>query len=150
MKKIIVFAAAAMLAASVQAQKVLDIKFTDGQHQQIKLEDDPQMVNDGTQWIVTAAGFEAEYAYSEVDELTITDTPTSVEKVEGNVGITYKNKVLTIDAVPGTRVSIATVGGMMVKDLTVPSDGTLSVDMAALPKGIYIVVSNKKAFKILN
>ena len=128
MKKIIVFAAAAMLAASVQAQKVLDIRFKDGQHQQIKLADNPQMTNNGTNWVVTATGFEAQYAYS----------------------VSYENKVLTVTAAPGTRVTVATIGGVAVKALAVPAGGTVSVDMSALPNGTYVVAVNKKAFKILN
>lgn len=150
MKKIIVFAAAAMLAASVQAQKVLDIRFKDGQHQQIKLADNPQMTNNGTNWVVTATGFEAQYTYPEVDELTVADTPSGMEMVEGNAGISYENKVLTVTAAPGTRVTVATIGGVAVKALAVPAGGTVSVDMSALPKGTYVVAVNKKAFKILN
>ena len=150
MKKIFVFAAAAMLTASVQAQKALDIKFKDGQHQQIKLADDPQMTNDGTQWVVTATSFNAAYAYSEVEELTIVNASSGIKTVGVDAEITYKDKVLTVTAAPGTRVTVATIGGMAVKALTVPAGGTVSVDMSVHPKGTYVVTVNKKAFKILN
>ncbi len=150
MKKLLVLAAASMLVASVQAQKTLDIKFADNTHQEILLQNNPQMVNDGTQWIVTATGFEAKYAYQDVAELTILDTPTGIEKVEGNAEFSYQNKVLTVSAVPGTKVIVATIGGAVMRTVTVPAGGSASVDMATLPKGAYIVTTNKKSFKVLN
>lgn len=150
MKQFLFLAAAVMLAASVQAQKTLDIKFADDTHHEILLQDNPQMVNDGTQWVVTATGFEATYAYSDVAELTILDTPTDIEMVEGNAEFSYQNKVLTVSAVPGTKVIVATMGGAVVRTVTVPADGTASVDMSTLPQGAYIVTTNKKSFKILN
>lgn len=150
MRKLLFIAAAAMLAASVQAQKTLDIKFADNTHHEILLQDNPQMVNDGTQWVVSSASFNAAYAYSEVAELAILDTPTGIEKVEGNAEFSYQDKVLMVSAVPGTKVIVATMGGAVVRTVTVPAGGSASVDMATLPKGAYIVTTNKKSFKVLN
>jgi len=144
---------------SVDVQYVY-IEQTDGSITKYALEDDPVFTFEGDTMVVTCQGDELLFGLSDVKyyyfETVKVATAIRSVTVNGNGGNEDVRPTIAFGEASfsglkaGARVAVYTIGGQAVSIVKADADGNAAIDLSQLPKGIYILRTPSKSFKIYN
>lgn len=85
---------------------------------------------------------------SDIDFAIIKDETTT--SISQPAGILIRNGIASFSQLPpGSQVSVFTLGGIKVKDVTVDSKGNTAVNFGSCPKGTYILKSALHTIKYI-
>lgn len=148
---------------SAQGEVTVDVHYliislTDGSESKFALADNPVITFNGDTLLITCASDELsvdlngikDYRFSVEQVSTRIDRP-SVTPNGGEVRPTIafgEAKFSGLEA--GTRVMVYTIEGKAITTVKASADGEALVDLRSLPKGIYILRTPTKSFKIYN
>lgn len=90
------------------------------------------------------------YELSDIKNFYISDTddPNGVESVASDLNTTFKANCFVMKGKAGD-VSVSGVNGAKVSANVTATDGYVSIDLNALPKGAYIINVGKSSFKVM-
>ena len=144
-----------LLATSVKAQNMQYLVFdlSDGSQTVIALADQPVITLQDGELKATVAGkvkFQAslgdvvKYSFSE------TETPTAIQPLLNEESRLEPGHVYFANATAGEIVRVFTADGRLVATQRISEDGTASIDLTALAKGLLIIKSSKTSIKVMN
>ena len=155
-------AIAAMLLLPVQtsAEDYVDVQYLvltqyDGTVNKFALSDAPTLSFNGGQLVVTCSGDELSTDLADVkDYQFVTEqVPTSIPSISIGNGktapdVSFRNaQVSGLKA--GARLTVYDINGKVISTLSADAEGVARVDMANLSKGVYILRTPTKSFKVI-
>lgn len=153
MKKVILFATAAIMAFSAWADQEyhLVVKGADGTQQKFNINELDHISFDGDKMLVHKDGVATEFAIDDIDHMTL----DLIEGIEATFEKNFEGLQLAIDhgvltaAQPGTQLNmqIFDLNGRLVA--ATAADSELTYSLIDLPAGAYIVTVNGKAVKFI-
>ncbi len=125
----------------------------DGEQIAFPFEDEPRITIEDTQFVVSSLKLTMEYAITDIERFTLLegDEATGMESVraESLLQTEWQRDHLSVSGMAAQSVvRVMTVGGSMVKQMRADAYGRVSLSMTDLPKGIYLVQTPTKTFKI--
>lgn len=157
MKKNIILAIAATLTAMAahagnDTKTALVIELAAGDTATFVLDEQPKLTFSDTSLYITSATYEAEYALNDLHRYSFRQVQSSgITATEaGRDGNLRQNGgTVTISGMaPGTAVKVYSTGGVAVSSASADSGGRVTVDIAPLPAGVYIVKYGDNTTKI--
>ncbi len=126
----------------------------DGNHRAFAFADQPRVTIEDGWFVVASTRTTMRYAATSVEKFTLLDgdEETGIEggawRVEREAW-NIEREVLSMRGMSGQSViRILTVGGSVVRQMRAADDGNVSLSIADLPRGIYVVQTPTKSFKI--
>lgn len=142
----------ASFALHAQPTKLF-VWLTTGEQVAYHLEERPKMVSEGDHVHLTTRSADIVYATKDLQKVTFDDTPTRIDRaidggIDGKAVLTREQ--MTLSGFPsGAPVRIYDGSGRLVASHFVGADGRLSIAIGALPKGVNIVKTQYKSFKLI-
>ncbi len=113
----------------------------------------PKVTHSGETLTVTTTATTVEYPKQAVSKFTLSDTEIGgVERISADRAGELSRKGNTVELsgfAAGTTVNVFNVSGLRVISGCVSADGTLSLDLSPLGKGIYIISTGSITHKII-
>lgn len=156
MRKKLLFLVVLLLAIVVprQARASDDVQYivikTATETVAVALADNPVITYANDQLVIKTAEKQVEVAVAEITGYSFTeDEPSAIRNIE--VSRLQKQGMVAFDNLKvGTPVTLYNAKGEQVTATTAKADGTAVIAMHGLPKGIYIVRTDKLSIKIIN
>lgn len=116
----------------------------------VALADNPVITYANDMLVITTPEKQVEVSVAEITGYSFTqDEPSAIRNIE--VSRHYKQGMVAFDNLKsGTAVTLYDAKGGQLRTTTVQIDGTAVIDMNGLPKGIYIMRTDKLSIKIIN
>lgn len=112
----------------------------------------PVVRTSGGQVAVTAPESNISVAIADVKDITFSnEVPTSIGKiVVSQPSFLGNGSVLFSGLNPGDKVFVYTTAGATANSATATTDGTCSLDLKQLPRGVYIIRTPNASYKVTN
>ena len=147
--------ATAFGASAVDYTHTLVVNKTDGTKVEYKFADMPVAMIEGNDLKMQLAGSEESVLYpiADIVNLTFEKKVSGVESVVGEEGrVTFGISHESLEAAgiePGAEVSVYNAAGMLCIKAQCGADGSVSVNISTLDKGVYVVNAGKNTFKFI-
>lgn len=154
MKKRILSVVTCLVLGAVMsmAENVLVIHLSSGSDLRfVLLAEEPTISFVGENVVINTASTELVYDMDLVKSFSYEDaqTPTGVEGVKGNDGMKLDGDRLVLSGLPvGSHVQVFTAAGQLSMSATVGSDGTATLSLSQLARGVYVVKAHQISTKI--
>lgn len=159
MKKQLLFITTLLLAlisppiAAAQTCDVMAVRMADGGSHYFLLATDPQVTYVGDDMVVYTPGTDTRVSYpiAEIFKIWFIDE-ASVDEIstDNNITISFDDSTLRVGGLtPGTQLTVHDTKGVEHVRLTVPADGQVTVDIAHLVRGVYLVSAPGLSTKLL-
>ena len=121
------------------------VNMTDGTKTVFMLTDKPVITYSGNNLVLKASTKEASVPVTSIINVTLEDhnTPTKIQPV-------LTDRMLFQQLPAGSEVRVYTVDGKSVCTLTADSDGSVSLDLSRLPRGVLIIQTPNGTIKVNN
>lgn len=159
MKKYIIAAAAALMAMGAQAVEsvahTLVITKKSGETVEYKFADRPVATFAGEDMTITLALTGQSFAYPMAQVATLTVTPQTLGVDDAALASTavtfeYDGTTLTCRGLSaGATVALYNLGGTALASTAAASDGTATIDLSNLAKGVYVISAGAESFKFI-
>lgn len=156
MKKYIFAAVAALLggmAAYAAELSSFIVNKTDGAQIEFKFATDPEMTFDGDDLVITdSASATVRYPMAEVENVTFSKYTTSLQDIvdTDKVSVEVTRSFVRISGlVAGADVRLLDINGMTLAAGRADADGSLTLGVQDLAKGVYIIAMPGHSFKFI-
>ena len=144
-----------LLATSVKAQNMQYLVFdlSDGSQTVIALADQPVItLQDGELKATVAGEVKVQASLGDVVKYSFseTETPSAIQPLLSEQSRLEPGHVYFAHAKAGETVRVFTADGRLVSTQRISEDGTASIDLTALAKGLLIIKSSKTSIKVMN
>jgi len=138
-------------------QYVLVVWTTDGERMEFPFAEDPQVTIHDKVFTVSSQLTTMEFEANDNLRFTLEEksNPTKINEINGNhvdedVQMQMMSERLVLSSCkPGSKVSVYSLGGRIVENHRVGSDGQVAFSLAGYASGIYIIKIGKTNFKII-
>lgn len=143
----------------VTGQQVYLVVWTkDGGKVLYPLNEQPSIKFDGNgNYVVRSSAVEVQYSVADVRMFTLADTddprpdqPMDIPDVSTRHNFSYSDNTVRFSSLPlGGKVQVYNASGVLLRNYEVSDDGTASININDLPKGIYIIKTESITHKII-
>ena len=143
----------------VTGQQVYLVVWTqDGGNVLYPLNEQPSIKFDGNgNYVVRSSAVEVQYPVADVRMFTLADTdnprpdqPMDIPDVSSRHNFSYSDNTVRFSSLPlGGKVQVYNASGVLLRNYEVSDDGTASININDLPKGIYIIKTESITHKII-
>jgi|GEM_PF-3405735 len=143
----------------VTGQQVYLVVWTqDGGKVLYPLNEQPSIKFDGNgNYVVRSSAVEMQYPVADVRMFTLADTddprpdqPMDIPDVSTRHNFSYSDNTVRFSSLPlGSKVQVYNASGLLLRNFEVSDDGTASININDLPKGIYIIKTESITHKII-
>ncbi|MDO5489386.1 MAG: Ig-like domain-containing protein [Bacteroidaceae bacterium] len=143
----------------VTGQQVYLVVWTqDGGKVLYPLNEQPSIKHDGNgNYVVRSSAVEVQYPVADVRMFTLADTdnprpdqPMDIPDVSSCHNFSYSDNTVRFSSLPlGSKVQVYNASGVLLRNYEVSDDGTASININDLPKGIYIIKTESITHKII-
>lgn len=127
------------------------VKAKDGTSTTFALADEPKITNDNGELTIQGRNSTFKIKLSDVQSFTFLQQTTGIDSKikDGDVRVT--NDCVVFDGLPaGSKVSVYTADGTLVKNFVADGNGTVIIGLPDLPKGILVLHSARTSIKVIN
>lgn len=131
--------------------ETLIVKLKDGSETAFFLKDKPQVTFEGTDLKVTSQSGDTTFPLADVLRFTyaLKDTSGINETFDRKSSVSFEDGVLVISEIKaGNTVSIYSLDGKLLNQLTPQHTGTYRLNLSELPSGLYLVKAGNITYKI--
>ena len=131
--------------------ETLIVKLKDGSETAFFLKDKPQVTFEGTDLKVASQNGDTTFPLADVLRFTyaLKDTSGINETVDRKTSVSFEDDVLVISEIKaGNMVSIYSLDGKLLNQLTPQHTGTYRLNLSELPSGLYLVKAGNITYKI--
>lgn len=136
-----------MVASADEAQIV--IKQKSGNETALKLSTNPVITFEGENMVVASDVIQISIPLGDIDDYVVHDGTTAIEPVTTQPQFT-RGHVIFSGVVAGSPVYIHTLDGKVVAKQVADASSKVDVSLENLPKGAYIISSQKNSIKVIN
>ena len=143
----------------VTGQQVYLVVWTkDGGKVLYPLNEQPSIKFDGNgNYVVRSSAVEVQYPVVDVRMFTLADTddprpdqPMDILEVSSRNNFSFSDNIVRFSSLPqGSKVQIYNASGVLLRNFEVSDNGTASINIEELPKGIYIIKTESITHKII-
>lgn len=127
------------------------VKAKDGTSMTFALADEPKVKNNNGELIITGRNSTFTIKLSDVQSFAFLEQTTGIDSINKDEDVRVTNDCVVFDSLPaGSKVSIYMPDGTLVKNLVANDNGTLTVGLTELPKGIIVLHFAKTSIKVIN
>lgn len=152
MKRILALLCTVLMAVSAFAQNTLTIHQKDGQQFSFGFEDKPVITYTDTDLVLKTTKTEVMYPLASLSKFTLTDVEDAVISIkqDGNTAkLELDSYMVSITgAKAGIAVTLIGPDGKTLGTYKTDSDGSVTISIADLPQGLYIISSENLTCKI--
>lgn len=154
MKKLLVlFIAVFAMFQVAQAENDGDnllIKTKDGNTVAYSLTTRPVVTFAGSDLVLTSTDVEVKYPIANVEEITFVDA-SAINEIKGDkVAFAINGQVINAKGLAnGELVQVYNIDGKAIAQASANAEGTVTVDISTLGKGVYVIKAGKMSYKIL-
>lgn len=115
-------------------------------------EEQPVVNYDGAEnFLVRTTKVEVQYPVADVQKFTLTEEmPTAIQQVAANDGFRFSGNAVSFTSLrPESAVRVYNPSGMLIGTVITSADGTAHLSLSELPKGIYVIKTEKFTHKII-
>lgn len=133
----------------------LVVELSDGTQSEYFLEDEPVLTFTDDSIVVTCNNDVVQFAPDNVVDYHFntrrvsTDIREAPATNDAEPSFSFSNATFS-GLKAGTRIMVYTIDGKPVKTITAGQDGTAKIELSSLPRGIYIIRTPNKSFKVTN
>ena len=122
------------------------------------LNEQPSIKFDGNgNYVVRSSAVEVQYPVVDVRMFTLADTddprpdqPMDILEVSSRNNFSFSDNIVRFSSLPqGSKVQIYNASGVLLRNFEVSDNGTASINIEELPKGIYIIKTESITHKII-
>ena len=158
---ILTMAALLLIPGPARAEDFIEVQFlvltqTDGTVSKFAMNKAPELTFSGNQLVVSCEGDELSTDLSDVDNYTFVteQIPTPVKPITIKDGkttpdVVFHNAQITVMK-PGAHVTVYDINGKALYTLNADAEGKAQIDLSNLPKGIFVLRTPTKSFKMVN
>lgn len=153
-KRLVLLQLLLVASAVVYAQPTrILLWLSSGEQVAYNLSDRPKVVRDGNDVRLVTKTSEVVYAAEEVRKITFDDETSGIGRAAGDQtsgqAIFAEEQMTLTGFCPGEPVRVFDAAGRLCSSYVVGSDGSLTVGLGALGKGVHIVKTQRQTFKFV-
>lgn len=148
---IILFALGIATGYAENKVKALVVELTSGETATFILEEKPRLTFTGEELMITSGEYETVYPLASLQRYTFKSVEASgmTQPADNTPTMTQTAGHMRLDGLdPGTRIKTFSVNGILVASDVADSNGSATISVNNLPKGVYIIKYGDKSTKI--
>ena len=140
-----------LLSQDAIAQKELVVIQKGGNRTIFTLASSPVITHSDEEMTVKSDIMQIVFPIDDLEYYTLSDTETAIRDIsEGTGKIKYTDETVVLNGLnPDESVTVYMLNGTVLKTAIADSQGTVELNLTAMPKGYYVIKSKSHSFKII-